>query len=42
MVVKEATIATDLPGQARRNFNVVRALSLVEMGTRTPDPLHAK
>jgi integrase len=31
MVVKEATIATDLRGHAKRNFNVVKALSLVEM-----------
>jgi hypothetical protein len=31
MVVKDATIATDLPGQTKRNFNVVRTLSMVEM-----------
>jgi|SRR5580700_183700 integrase len=31
MVVKEATIATDLPGQRKQKFNVIRALSMVEM-----------
>jgi hypothetical protein len=30
-VVKQATVATDLPGQAKRKFNVIKALSLVEM-----------
>jgi hypothetical protein len=31
MVVKEATVATALPGQKMLKFNVVKALSLVEM-----------
>jgi glutamine synthetase type III len=31
MVVKEATIATDFLSRANRKFNVIRALSLVEM-----------
>jgi hypothetical protein len=31
MVVKEATIATDLPGQPKRKFNGIRAFNLVEM-----------
>jgi integrase len=35
-VVKEATIATDLPGHKKRKFNVIKALSLVEMGGLEP------
>ena len=31
LVVKEATIATDFLSRANRKFNVIRALSLVEM-----------
>src|SRR6202012_5613605 len=31
MVVKEATTATDLPGQKKRKFNGVKALRFVEM-----------
>jgi hypothetical protein len=39
MVVKDATIATGLPGQAKRKFNVIKALSLVEMrGLEPPTP----
>jgi hypothetical protein len=36
MVVKEATMATDLPGQVKRKFNVTKALRLVEMGGLEP------
>ena len=31
LVVKEATIATDLPGRMKRNFNVIKDFSFLEM-----------
>jgi hypothetical protein len=41
-VVRQATIATDLPSQRKRKLNGIKALPIVEMGGRTPDPLYAK